>query len=245
MSKIYFASDLHLGVPNKEKSLEREKLFIQWLDQVKKDAEAIYLLGDVFDFWFEYKKVVPRGYVRLLGKLAEISDSGIPIHFFTGNHDMWVFDYLEEELNIKIYRNPIEVTLKGKTFLLGHGDGLGPGDKGYKIIKMIFRSKICQWLFSRIHPNLAFTIAENWSKKSRIANGVKDEVNLGEKEWLTQYCKQKMKTSDAEFFIFGHRHLPMEVDLGNNKRYINLGEWVNYNSYAEFDGDKLELKTFS
>ena len=245
MSKIYFASDLHLGVPNKEKSLEREKLFIQWLDQVKKDAEAIYLLGDVFDFWFEYKKVVPRGYVRLLGKLAEISDSGIPIHFFTGNHDMWVFDYLEEELNIKIYRNPIEVTLKGKTFLLGHGDGLGPGDKGYKIIKMIFRSKICQWLFSRIHPNLAFTIAENWSKKSRIANGVKDEVNLGEKEWLTQYCKQKMKTSDAEFFIFGHRHLPMEVDLGNNKRYINLGEWVNYNSYAEFDGDRLELKTFS
>ena len=244
MSKIYFASDLHLGVPNKEKSLEREKLFVQWLNEIKRDAEAIYLLGDIFDFWFEYKKAVPKGYVRLLGKLAEISDSGIPIHIFTGNHDMWLFDYLEDEINAKIYREPIEVSLKGKSFFIGHGDGLGPGDNGYKLLKKIFNNKLCQWLFERIHPNLGISIAQYWSKKSRIANGEKDEKYYGEKEWLTQFCNEKIKTNDINFFIFGHRHLPIEVDLGNNTTYINLGEWVNYKSYAVFDGKNLELKRY-
>ena len=241
MSKIYFASDLHLGVPNREKSLVREKLFVQWLDEIKSDAEAIYLVGDIFDFWFEYKKAVPKGYVRLLGKLAEISDSGIPIHIFTGNHDMWLFDYLEDEINAHIYREPIEVSLKGKRFFIGHGDGLGPGDNGYKLIKKIFKNKLCQWLFERIHPNLGISIAQYWSKKSRIANGEKDESYHGKKEWLTQFCKEKMKTIEVDYFIFGHRHLPLEVDLGSNTTYINLGEWVNYNSYAVFDGKKLEL----
>ena len=244
MSKIYFASDLHLGVPNKEKSLEREKLFVQWLNEIKSDAEAIYLLGDIFDFWFEYKKAVPKGYVRLLGKLAEISDSGIPIHIFTGNHDMWLFDYLEDEINAQIYREPIEVSLKGKSFFIGHGDGLGPGDNGYKLLKKIFNNKLCQWLFERIHPNLGISIAQYWSKKSRIANGEKDESYHGEKEWLTQFCNEKMKTIEVDYFIFGHRHLPLEVDLGSNTTYINLGEWVNYNSYAVFDGNKLELKRY-
>ena len=244
MSKIYFASDLHLGVPNKEKSLEREKLFVQWLNEIKRDAEAIYLLGDIFDFWFEYKKAVPKGYVRLLGKLAEISDSGIPIHIFTGNHDMWLFDYLEDEINAHIYREPIEISIKGKRFFISHGDGLGPGDNGYKLIKKIFKNKLCQWLFERIHPNLGISIAQYWSKKSRIANGEKDESYYGEKEWLTQFCKEKMKTIEVDYFIFGHRHLPLEVDLGNNTIYINLGEWVNYNSYAVFDGKRLELKRY-
>ena len=244
MSKIYFASDLHLGVPNREKSLVREKLFVQWLDKIKSDAEAIYLVGDIFDFWFEYKKAVPKGYVRLLGKLAEISDSGIPVHIFTGNHDMWFFDYLEDEINAHIYREPIEISLKGKRFFIGHGDGLGPGDNGYKLIKKIFKNKLCQWLFERIHPNLGISIAQYWSKKSRIANGEKDESYHGEKEWLTQFCKEKMKTIEVDYFIFGHRHLPLEVDLGSNTTYINLGEWVNYNSYAVFDGKKLELKRY-
>ena len=176
MTKIYFASDLHLGVPNKEKSLEREKRFVKWLDEIKSDASAIYLVGDVFDFWFEYKKAVPKGYVRLLGKLAEISDSGIDIHFFTGNHDMWVFDYLEKEINLKIYREAHEITINGKSFLIGHGDGLGPHDKGYKFIKKIFSNKLCQWLFARVHPNLGISIAEYWSRKSRIANGQKNEI---------------------------------------------------------------------
>ena len=244
MSKIYFASDLHLGVPNREKSLVREKLFVQWLDEIKNDAEAIYLVGDIFDFWFEYKKAVPKGYVRLLGKLAEISDSGIPIHIFTGNHDMWLFDYLEDEINAHIYREPIEISMKGKRFFISHGDGLGPGDNGYKLIKKIFKNKLCQWLFERIHPNLGISIAQYWSKKSRIANGEKDESYYGEKEWLTQFCKEKMKTIEVDYFIFGHRHLPLQVDLGNNTIYINLGEWVNYNSYAVFDGKKLELKRY-
>ena len=244
MSKIYFASDLHLGVPNREKSLVREKLFVQWLDDIKSDAEAIYLVGDIFDFWFEYKKAVPKGYVRLLGKLAEFSDSNIPIHIFTGNHDMWLFDYLEDEINAHIYREPIEVSLKGKRFFIGHGDGLGPGDNGYKLIKKIFKNKLCQWLFERIHPNLGISIAQYWSKKSRIANGKKNESYHGEKEWLTQFCKEKMKTIEVDYFIFGHRHLPLEVDLGNNTIYINLGEWVNYNSYAVFDGKRLKLKRY-
>ena len=244
MNKIYFASDLHLGVPNKEKSLEREKLFVQWLDEVKTEAEALFLVGDVFDFWFEYKKAVPKGYVRLLGKLAEISDSGIPIHFFTGNHDMWLFDYLEEEINIKIYRDPIQIKLKNKTFFIGHGDGLGPGDYNYKLIKKVFRSQVCQWLFARIHPNLGISLAEYWSKKSRLANGIKDETFHGEKEWLSQFCKEKMKSIDVDFFVFGHRHLPLQVELDETTKYINLGDWINYNSYGVFDGEKLELKYY-
>ena len=182
--------------------------------------------------------------MRVLGKLAEISDSGIPIHIFTGNHDMWLFDYLEDELNAHIYRESIEISLKGKRFFISHGDGLGPGDNGYKLIKKIFKNKLCQWLFERIHPNLGISIAQYWSKKSRIANGEKDENYHGEKEWLIQFCKEKMKTIEVDYFIFGHRHLPLEVDLGNNTTYINLGEWVNYNSYAVFDGKKLELKRY-
>lgn len=244
MTRIYFASDLHLGVPNREKSLEREKLFVKWLDEIKKDATAIFLVGDVFDFWFEYKKAVPKGYVRLLGKLAEIRDAGIDIHFFTGNHDMWVFDYLEKEIDLKIYREPQEIIFNNKTFFIGHGDGLGPKDKGYKFLKKIFSNKLCQWLFARIHPNLGISIAEYWSKKSRIANGQKDETFHGDNEWLTQFCKETLKTKKVDYFIFGHRHLPLEIDLGNDSHYINLGEWVNYKSYVVFDGNKLELKYY-
>ncbi|MGC6469725.1 MAG: UDP-2,3-diacylglucosamine diphosphatase [Flavobacteriales bacterium] len=244
MTKIYFASDLHLGVPNKSISLEREKLFVKWLDEIKKDATALYLVGDIFDFWFEYKKAVPKGYIRLLGKLAELSDSGIPIHFFTGNHDMWVFDYLEKEISLTIYRKPLEITLNNKRFFIGHGDGLGPKDYGYKFIKRIFANKLCQWLFEKVHPNIGITIAEFWSKKSRIANGEKDETFHGDNEWLTQFCKEKLKTTTIDFFIFGHRHLPLNIDLNQNSKYINLGEWVNYKSYAVFDGESLELKYF-
>lgn len=244
MTNIYFASDLHLGIPTKNSSKEREKRFVKWLDHIKKDAKSLYLMGDVFDFWFEYKKAIPKGYVRLLGKLAELSDQGIEIHFFTGNHDMWAFDYLEKEIGAIMHYEPMQTTLNGKSFFLGHGDGLGPGDYGYKFIKKIFASKLCQWLFERIHPNLGISIAEFWSKKSRIANGLKDEVDHGEKEWLTQFCKEKLKTTEIDFFIFGHRHLPMEVKLNTQSKYINLGEWVNYDSYAIFDGQELSLKYF-
>ncbi len=243
--KIYFASDFHLGVPTYELSIAREKRVVRWLDEIKNDAEEIYLMGDLFDFWFEYKYTVPKGFVRLLGKIAELTDAGIPIYLFTGNHDMWMFDYLPKELGISIYREPITRNFNGKSFYLGHGDGLGPGDNGYKFIKKIFANRVCQWLFERIHPNLALRIANYWSHKSRISNGPLDEQFKGEeKEWLVTYSKNMLKTQQFDYFIFGHRHLPLDIKLSENSRYINLGEWVNYNSYAVFDGNTLELKYF-
>ncbi len=243
--KIYFASDFHLGVPTYEKSLEREKRIVRWLDSIKADVEELYLLGDVFDFWFEYRTVVPRGYVRLLGKLAEISDAGIPIHYFTGNHDMWIFDYLEKELNVKVYRAPVEATYSGKSFYIGHGDGLGPGDHGYKFIKKIFANPVCQWLFARLHPNFGIGLANYFSKKSRIATGTIDEKFLGEeKEWLVLHSKELLEKKHYDFLIFGHRHLPLDIHINEQSRYINLGDWIRYNSYGVFDGEKFELKYY-
>ncbi|MEO6883863.1 MAG: UDP-2,3-diacylglucosamine diphosphatase [Bacteroidia bacterium] len=244
--KIYFASDFHLGVPDYESSLKREKLIVRWLDEIKHDAEEIFLMGDIFDFWFEYKHAVPKGFVRLLGKIAELSDAGISIHFFTGNHDMWMFDYFPKELNIQMHREAIVKNFNEKIFFLAHGDGLGPGDHGYKFIKKVFASPVSQWLFARLHPNLGIAFAHYWSKKSRIANGEKDEKFHGEKnEWLIIYCKELLEKKFFDYFIFGHRHLPMDIAVGEKSKYINLGEWVNYNSYAVFDGNKLELKYFS
>lgn len=244
---IYFISDFHLGVPDYEKSLEREKRVVKWLDEVKNDAREIYFLGDVFDFWFEYKTVVPKGYTRLLGKIAEITDSGIPVHYFTGNHDMWCFDYFQKELGVKLYKEPVKRKINGKTFFLGHGDGLGPGDKGYKFIKKVFSSKTCQWLFARLHPNLGVGVANYFSNKSRTANGISDEKFLGEeKEWLVQFAKEELKKDpEINYFIFGHRHLPLDIKINENTRYINLGDWIRYNSYAVFDGKKVELKYYT
>ena len=244
--KIYFISDFHLGVPDYESSLKREKLVVKWLEQVKEDASEIYFLGDVFDFWFEYKTVVPKGYVRLLGKIAELSDAGIVIHYFTGNHDMWCNDYFPKELGVKIYKQPVQREINGVKFFLGHGDGLGPDDKGYKMLKKIFSNPFCQWFFARLHPNFGIGLANYFSKTSRVANGTSDEKFLGEeKEWLLQYCKSILaRGQDINYFIFGHRHLPLDLKINDTSRYINLGEWINYNSYAVFDGDKVELKRF-
>ena len=243
--KIYFASDFHLGVPDTASSLQREKKIVRWLDAIRSDCEELYLLGDVFDFWFEYKTVVPRGFVRLLGKLAEFSDAGIPIHYFTGNHDMWTFDYLSKELNVRIYRKPIEAEYNGKKFYIGHGDGLGPGDHGYKFIKKVFASRLSQWLFARLHPNLGVSVANYFSGKSRIATGNTDEIYHGdEKEWLVIHAKELLLKKRYDYFVFGHRHLPLDVKLEENVRYINLGDWVKYFTYAVFDGNELQLKKF-
>lgn len=243
--KIYFASDFHLGAPNYEKSLEREKKVVTWLESIKHDAFEIYLVGDVFDFWFEYKTVVPKGFVRLLGKIAELTDSGIKIYYFTGNHDMWAFGYFNKELGVELHKNPVEKTYNNKLFFIGHGDGLGPGDKGYKFIKKVFSNPFCQWAFARLHPNFGIGLANYFSTKSRIANGTNDEKFLGEEnEWLIQYCKEKIKEKHFDFFIFGHRHLPLDIKI-KNSRYINLGEWISYCSYAEFDGENLLLKNYS
>ncbi len=244
--KVFFLSDSHLGVPSHMSSLEREKHLVRWLDHVKHEAGAIYLLGDIFDFWFEYRKVVPKGYVRLFGKLAELTDEGIPVHYFTGNHDMWVFSYFESELGLIMHREPLEAKILGRRFYLAHGDGLGPGDKGYKLLKSLFSCKLCQRLFAALHPGLGLRLADFFSKKSRIANRQQDEVFLGEdKEWLILYAREILKQREVDYFVFGHRHLPMNLEIAPGVRYINTGDWMSHYSYAVFDGRKLELKTFT
>ncbi len=243
--KLYFASDFHLGVPSYEKSLEREKLVVQWLEEVSKDADAIYIVGDIFDFWYEYKHAVPKGFVRFQGKIAELSDKGVEIHFFIGNHDMWMFDYFPKELGVFLHREPIQVEVGGKKLLIGHGDGLGPGDKGYKFIKKIFSNRFFQWCFARLHPNFGIGIANYFSRKSRAATGDVDEVFLGEdKEWLVTYSKEQLQKEHFDYFVFGHRHLPIDLGVGENSRYINLGDWIKYRTYAVLEEGELKLLTY-
>ncbi len=244
--KIYFSSDNHLGAPTMAESMPREKIFVQWLDTIKDDAAVIFLLGDLFDFWFEYKTVVPKGFVRTLGKLAELSDSGIKIHFFVGNHDLWMDDYFEKELNIPVYHDPKEFMFNDKRFFIGHGDGKGPGDKGYKRMKKVFTNPFSKWLFRWLHPDIGVKLAQYMSVKNKLISGDEDAEFLGEdKEWLALYSKRKLETKHFDYFIFGHRHLPMEIEIGPDSTYFNLGDWIGYYTYGEFDGQKFELKTFT
>jgi len=245
-NQLYFASDFHLGVPNDEDSLMREKRICQWLDSIKHNAAEIYLMGDLFDFWFEYKHVVPKGFSRFLGKIAELTDSGIAITIFKGNHDMWTFGYLEKELGVKIVSDELIIERNGKTFFLHHGDGLGPGDKGYKWLRKFFRSGFAIWLFGFIHPTIGAGFAQYLSKKSRINGGDKDKKYSGDdNEFLVLFCKEILKTKHYDYFVMGHRHLPIELKLNDNSKYVNLGEWVNDYTYAEFNGTELELKTYN
>ena len=246
LKKIYFLSDFHLGAPNYEQSLIREKKIIHFLDEIKLNAATIFIVGDLFDFWYEYKKVVPKGYVRILGKLAELTDAGIPIYFFVGNHDMWMKDYFQTELNIPVYFEPKEFEFNNKKFLIGHGDGLGPGDQGYKLLKKIFRNPVCQWVFGILPPYIGMGLANFMSRRSRAQTGALEEIFLGEdKEWLIIFCKELLQKKFFDFFVFGHRHLPIDHRLTNESRYINLGDWIRYFTYAEFDGTELELKKFT
>ena len=243
--KIYFASDNHLGAPNTAESLPREKKFVRWLDQVKEDAAAIFLLGDLFDFWFEYNYVVPRGFTRTLGKLAELTDSGIPVYYFVGNHDLWMRGYFEEELNIPVFHKPQVFELNQKKFFIGHGDGLGPGDKGFKRMKKVFTSPVAQWFFRWLHPDLGVRMAQYFSVKNRLISGDEDVTFLGEeKEWLVQYAKRKLAQQHFDYFVFGHRHLPLEIDLSTTSKYVNLGDWISYYTYGVFDGVSLSLEYF-
>ena len=242
---IYFLSDFHLGAPNAAESLLREKKIVRFLDEIKIQAAAIFIVGDLFDFWYEYKRVVPKGYVRILGKIAELTDAGIAVHFFVGNHDMWMKDYFQKELNTAVYFEPQEFAFSGKTFLIGHGDGLGPGDKGYKFIKKIFRNRLSQLIFGALPPSVAIGMADYFSRKSRAKAGKTDEVFLGEeKEWLVIYSKEILKQKHIDYFIFGHRHLPLDISLTEKSRYINLGDWIKYFSYAVFDGNHLSLEYY-
>lgn len=241
--KVYFASDQHLGAPTPEKSFPREKKFVAWLNQIKDDAEALFLVGDLFDFWFEYKTVVPKGFVRVLGKLAEIRDSGIPIYFFVGNHDLWMNDYFEKELNIPVYHKPQVFLINNKKVFIGHGDGLGPDDKGFKRMKKVFTFPLFQWMFRWLHPDLGVKLGQFMSVKNKMISGDEDFKFLGEdKEWLVQYCKRKLETNHYDYFVFGHRHLPLEIQLNKNSKYINLGDWINYFTYAEFSNEFKLLK---
>lgn len=241
--KVYFLSDFHLGAPNHGASLTREKKIVSFLQKISADAAEIFIVGDLFDFWFEYRSVVPKGYVRILGKIAELTDSGIPVHFFTGNHDMWMSGYFEKELNVPVYHEPQVFSYNSKSFYIGHGDGLGPGDHGYKFIKKIFRNPVSKFLFGLIPPHLGTGLASYLSRTSRSATGNNDEKFLGENgEWLISYCKEMLSKEHHDYFIFGHRHLPIDFMLNEKSRYVNLGDWLKYDSYAEFDGDNLCLK---
>ncbi len=243
--KVYFASDNHLGAPTKEASLPREKKFVSWLNEIKKDAAAIFLIGDLFDFWFEYKTVVPKGFTRTFGKLAEISDAGIPIYYFVGNHDLWMSGYFEEELGIPVFHKPHEFQIGNSAFFIGHGDGLGPGDKGYKRMKKVFTNPFFKWLFRWLHPDIGVKIAQYLSVKNKLISGDDDAKFLGEEnEWLVKYSKRKLEDKHRDFFVFGHRHLPLEIELHESSKYVNLGDWIQYYTYGEFDGKNLHLKTY-
>ena len=241
--KIYFASDFHLGSPNLEESHKREKNIVQWLTEIEKDAKAIYLVGDIFDFWFEYNKVVPKGFVRLLGKIASITDNGTPVHIFVGNHDLWMKDYLETEIGVNIHHENIIIQDGNKKILIGHGDGLGDGDYFYKILKKIFISKICQWIFARFHPNFSFALAHTWSKSSR-KSGEEAKFSNKEKEILFGYCQEQQKVNPVDYYIFGHRHLPIELKMDKKATYINLGEWISQKTYGVLEKGILKLETY-
>lgn len=241
LKSIYFASDFHLGIPSHSKSLLREKEICSWLDYISSDAKIVYLLGDIFDFWYEYKSCIPKGFVRLQAKIAELVDKGIEIHIFHGNHDMWMFDYLKEELGVTIHQKQLSLNLNDSLFYLAHGDGIGPGDRGYKFVKKIFRNKICQWLFARLHPNFGIGMARYLSKKSRGDYKIEDyKFESWEKESIYQFIQKRELKMHSDFYIMGHRHLPLKVEI-NNSTYINLGEWLHYNSFAKYDGNKVEL----
>nr|WP_287939462.1 UDP-2,3-diacylglucosamine diphosphatase [Algoriphagus sp.] len=243
--KLFFASDFHLGAPNHQESKLREKRIISWLEEIAEEAAAIFLVGDIFDFWFEYGEVIPKGFIPFISKISQLRDRGIPILFFTGNHDLWMKDYFTQELSIPVYSHPIELSVNGKKLLVGHGDGLGPGDQTYKLLKRVFSNPFAQWLFRWLHPDLGIRLAKAWSGHSRITNVSKNENHfLGDDEWLWQYCKEIEKSVHYDLYIFGHRHLPLQLEVGSNSTYFNLGEWVSQNTYLEFDGKQARLLTF-
>ncbi|MDG5799459.1 UDP-2,3-diacylglucosamine diphosphatase [Marinilabiliaceae bacterium ANBcel2] len=242
---IYFASDVHLGAPSIKDPLNHEKFFVSWLDSIKYSASEIYLVGDIFDFWFEYKKAIPKGYTRFLGKLSELSDAGITVHFFTGNHDIWIFDYLPKETGIKLYRAPTKKTINGKLFLIGHGDGMSPKERSYNRLKSIFTNKTAQKLFRLLHPDLGIKIAQAWSKKSRQnnENNNQDKINLTT-ELLIEESKNILKENHYDYFIFGHNHHAEKIKLNNKSELLFLGDWLKLFSYAKWDGEQLILEYY-
>lgn len=243
---VYFASDFHLGTPTLPQSRDRERVIVNWLDTIEADAEVIFLVGDVFDFWFEYKRSIPKGFIRFQGKLAELTDAGKRIILFTGNHDMWMRDYFTQEMGIPVYREPRTYEIAGKRLYIGHGDGLGPGDFVYKRLKQVFENGLARQLFRWLHPDLGIGLAHKWSRRSRASNEKKEEDRfMGEdREWLFQYCREVEQHQHHDYYVFGHRHLPLDLAVSDNSRYVNLGEWVSAKTYAVFNGQDVQLKAW-
>ena len=242
--KIYFISDIHLGAPALKNNRKREILFARWLDDIKSDVAELYLMGDIFDFWWDYKKVVPRGFTRILGRIADLTDRGIPVYFFPGNHDLWVFDYFQQELGVTVYKKEIVKKINGKKFFLAHGDGLDAGDKGYLLLKKIFTNKTLQWLYSRLHPNFALALAHKWSKSSRLAKINIDEEFEVNTDGIYKFAQDFLAQEKIDYFIFGHLHQMIDVPIGDNSRFVFLGDWIKNFSYGVFDGEKFELKKY-
>ena len=242
--KVYFTSDHHFGLPGKINSREREALFVDWLEKIRKDAYAVFILGDMFDFWYEYKLAIPKGFTRVLGKLAELTDQGIQIYFFVGNHDMWMRDYFTGELNIPIFFDPEIFIIDEQKFLIGHGDGLGPGDKTYKLLKKIFRNPLARWAYRWLHPDIGLKLAKYLSQKNKLISGEYDNSFQGkDKEWLYLYAEKFLeKQPDIKYFVFGHRHLPLQIPLNENSTYFNTGDWLSHFTYVVYENGKLELK---
>ena len=245
--KVYFAADLHLGSDVVEDPLTTERRFVRWLDTIRNEARAIYLLGDIFDFWFEYKKTVPRGFTRFLGKIAEMQDAGTEIHFFTGNHDVWMFDYFQQELGIKVHTRPLQTTINGKNFYLAHGDGLGDRSRSFHLIRSIFHNRVCQWLFARLPSRWGIGFAHSWSRHSREKDMACSIPYLGEeKEHLVFYSKQYiLEHPEIDYLIFGHRHIMLDLLLNRKTRMLIVGDWMRYFSYAVFDGNELRLEQYN
>lgn len=224
---VYFLSDFHLGIDAQLSSRVREGMLCHFLDRVLAERADLYILGDIFDFWFEYKHVVPKGSVRFVGKLCELHDAGIKIEIFTGNHDMWMFGYFEKEIGIMVHKKPLLTTIQDKRIFMAHGDGLGPGDQTFKQIRKVFTSRIAQTLFSWIHPDIGITFAQWWSGKSRVSHSDEGTFLGDDKEFLIQFAYDYLKKEHVDIFIFGHRHLPMLKQLeGTESTYCNLGDWI-------------------
>lgn len=241
--KIYFASDIHFGEPDYRTTREREDRLVRWLNTVASDAEAIFFVGDIFDFWFEYKRVVPKGCVRFMGKVAELTDRGLPVYVFPGNHDIWIGEYLETELGVTIIRGKLELETDGKKLFVAHGDGLGPNDTKFKLLKKIFTNPFCQWLFRWLHPDIGIKVARLWSRRSRLNHD--EEKFLGpDKEWLILYAERKLESAHYDYFLFGHRHILVEHALNDRSTYINLGDWIEHNTYGEFSDGTFRLCKF-
>ena len=247
MKNVYFLSDAHLGSLAIDHSRMHERRLVRFLDSIKNKAAAIYLLGDMFDFWYEFKYVVPRGYTRFLGKLSELSDMGVEIHYFTGNHDIWAFDYLEKECGVILHKQPLTTEIYGKIFLLAHGDGLGDPDKKFKFLRALFHSKVCQFLFSSIQPRWSMWLGLTWAKHSRMKrNNNEEPPYMGEnREHLVLYTKEYIKTHpDVDYFIYGHRHIEIDLQLSRKSRMIVLGDWITQFSYVVYDGEHMFMSEY-